>query len=102
LSQDYIKAIDTYKKHKKFDYDKFGENNNIHIDDKNDRFDARLYMQKYYYNKAKEICPNDDERLNIILDMCYLYKNNKQFCWDCIGDLICKRLEELNSDTNNE
>ena len=59
-------------------------------------------MQQYYYNAAKEICPNDDERLNIILDMCYSYKNNKQFCWDCIGDLICKRLEELNNDTDIE
>ena len=29
--------------------------------------------------KAKEICPNDDERMNIILDMTYGYKGNRQF-----------------------
>lgn len=102
LSKDYAKAIDSYKKRKKNDNDNFGETNQIYIDDKNEKVGNRAYMQQYYYNAAKEICPNDDERLNIILDMCYSYKNNKQFCWDCIGDLICKRLEELNNDTNIE
>ena len=102
LSQEYIKTIDAYKKRKKNDNDSFADTTHIYIDDKNDKVDGRVYMQQYFYNAAKEICPNDDERLNIILDMCYSYKNNKQFCWDCVGDLICKRLEELKSDTNIE
>ena len=37
----------------------------------------------------------DEERLNIVLDMCYGCKNNRQFCWDVVGDLIIRRLEEL-------
>ncbi len=56
----------------------------------------RLHMQKTFSHKAMEICPNDEERLNIILDMCYASKGNRQFCWDCIGHLIIRRLEELN------
>ena len=48
-----------------------------------------------FNQEAKEICPNDEERLNIILDITYGYKGNKQFCWDCIGENIIKRLEEL-------
>ena len=95
LSQEYINAIAYYKRRKTL-------NGMFELNDKEQKMDARIYMQQHYYNTAKEICPNDDERLNIILDMCYSYKNNKQFCWDCIGDLICKRLEELNNDTNNE
>ena len=102
LCEDYKKAIDAYKKRKKNDNDKFADANQIYTDDKNDKVDSRVYLQQYYCNAAKEICPNDDERLNIILDMCYSYNNNKQFCWDCVGDLICKRLEELNNDTNIE
>lgn len=58
----------------------------------------REYIKIFFRSKAKEICPNDDERLNIVLDMCYGCKNNRQFCWDCIGDLIVKRLEEMNDD----
>ena len=57
----------------------------------------RGYVFRYLLNKekSKEICPNDDERMNIILDITYGYKGNRQFCWDCIGELIIKRLEEM-------
>ena len=76
------------------------DNDNNLNDNKDDLVSKREHMKQYYKEMAKEICPNDDERLNIILDMCYGYKNNKQFCWDCVGDLIIKRLEELESDNN--
>ena len=52
-------------------------------------------MVEMFKKKAEEICPNDDERMNIILDITYGYKGNRQFCWDCIGELIIKRLEEM-------
>lgn len=93
LSQLYIQAVAIYKNKKL--KDEYSPIETIYLEDENDKINARLSMRNYFYNKAKEICPDDDERLNIILDMCYGYKNNKQFCWDCIGDLICKRLEEL-------
>ncbi len=35
--------------------------------------------------------------MNIILDITYGYKN-RQFCWDCIGDLLIKRLEEMENE----
>ena len=60
-----------------------------------EREEKRTMMREWFYNKAKEVCPNDDERLNILLDLCYEYKNNKQFFWDCVGDLMIKRLEEM-------
>lgn len=47
---------------------------------------------------AIELCPNDEERMNIILDITYGYKGNRQFCWDCIGDLLIKRLEEMENE----
>ena len=33
--------------------------------------------------------------MNIILDITYGYKGNRQFCWDCIGELIVNRLEQM-------
>ena len=57
--------------------------------------ESRKYLCSSIKEKAKEICPNEDERMNIILDMTYGYKGNRQFCWDCIGELIIKRLEEM-------
>ncbi|PNX47281.1 MAG: hypothetical protein BV457_05985 [Thermoplasmata archaeon M9B1D] len=90
LLKEYVKKISDYKTNK-IRSDKNDE----------DRKVQRFSMKKYFYNKAKEICPDDNERLNIVLDLCYGYKNNKQFCYDTIGDLIIKRLEELKN-ANNE
>lgn len=65
--------------------------------DKGETNKSRHYLYRKFNQDAKDICPDDEERLNIILDIAYGYKGNKQFCWDTIGELICKRLEELNS-----
>ena len=65
--------------------------------DKGESNKNRYHLYRKFNNDAKELCPNDDERMNIILDIIYSYGGNKQFCWDTIGDLICKRLEEMNT-----
>ena len=83
LEQEYRECVREYKTQKHFDK---GESN------KN-----RKFLYKKFHEEAMNICPNDDERLNIILDITYGYNGNKQFCWDTIGDLICKRLEEMNT-----
>lgn len=97
LSQEYVSYVAAYKKKKN---NNTNDNDNSFNETKDDILSKREGMKEYYYNAAKEICPNDDERLNIMLDMCYGYKNNKQFFWDCVGDLVLKRLEEMESDNN--
>lgn len=94
LMELYIQKIREYKSNKS----KKKKSNNS---DKEDKSNNRGYIKKTFKKIAKDICPNDDERLNIILDMCYGCNNNRQFCWDVIGDLIIKRLEELKNDTIN-
>ena len=45
----------------------------------------------YFKERAKEICPNDDERINILLELCYgdnNVKSNKEFCWMIVVDLL--------------
>lgn len=81
LESYYCECIKEYKSKKHFD--------------KGDSNKNRHFLYKTFNQKAKEICPNDEERMNIILDITYGYKGNKQFCWDTIGDLICNRLEEM-------
>jgi hypothetical protein len=83
LEQEYCECVREYKTQKHFDKEGSGK----------DRFS----LYKRFNQQAKELCPDDDERLNIILDITYGYKGNKQFCWDTIGDLICKRLEEMDT-----
>ena len=96
LEQYYCECIKEYKK--KQGKEKGIQLNRTDIFDKQDEFDKyyqRASMVEMFKKKAEEICPNDDERMNIILDMTYGYKGNRQFCWDCIGELIIKRLEEM-------
>lgn len=83
LEKYYCECIREYNNQKHFDK---GESN------KN-----RYSLYKKFNQQAKDICPNDEERMNIILDITYKEKGNKQFCWDAIGDLICKRLEKMNA-----
>lgn len=85
LEQYYCECIHQYKL-KKDKQDEF------------EKYHQRKNMIKLFKNKAIEICPNDDERINIILDITYGYKGNRQFCWDCIGELIISRLEEMESE----
>lgn len=94
LMELYIQKIREYKSNKS----KKKKSNNS---DKEDKSNNRGYIRKTFKKMAKDICPNDDERLNIVLDMCYGCNNNRQFCWDVIGDLIIKRLEELKNDATN-
>lgn len=63
--------------------------------DKEDSNSSRKFLCDKFKNEAKTICPNDYERMNIILDITYGYKGNRQFCWDCIGELIVNRLEQM-------
>jgi len=63
--------------------------------DKFETYHNRSAMASRYRKRAELICPDEDERLNIVLDMMYRDKCNKQFCWDCVGALISKRLKEL-------
>ena len=83
LEQYYCECLREYKKQKH--YDKGDSNRN------------RYFLHTKFNQKAKEICPDDEERLNIILDITYSGKGNRQFCWDCIGETIVKRLEEQNT-----
>lgn len=80
LEKEYCECVRQYKQKKIFD--------------KGEKKKMREFLYHKFNSLAREICPNDNERLNIILDIAYAQGGNKQFCWDTIGELIYKRLEE--------
>ena len=63
--------------------------------DKENAVNNRNELKKWARKEAAKICPDNKLRLNIILDMCYGQKNNKQFCWDTVGRLIIEHLKEV-------
>lgn len=57
-------------------------------------------LKSYFRKQCQDICRDNDELLNIVLDLCYSNKRSKQFCWDVVGDLIIERLKEIKKDDN--
>lgn len=74
----------------------FSKNNNVSKLSKDESRERREALKLEYKNKVEEVCLNKEQRLDIILDMCYTNKNSKQFCWDVCSELIIERLEILN------
>lgn len=76
----------------------FKTNSSKAINDKETAINNRNELRKWIKKEAKKICPDNKLRLNIILDLCYGQKNNKQFCWDTVGELIVEHLKEIEID----
>jgi hypothetical protein len=53
------------------------------------------FVENYIIDRAKEMCSNDDERWNIILDMCNEVKDieQKDYCWIILVDILTRREE---------
>lgn len=84
--QDYQREIDNYMKRKrteKIDSDSY--------DNERDRF------VQSFKRRCEEICSNEEELCNIVLDICYQSEKSKQFAWDVCGDVILKNLLRNNS-----
>lgn len=61
-----------------------------------DRISKREMLIENFKRKASEICVNQDELCNIIIDMVYSSNNSKQFAWDVVGEQIIENLLNKN------
>ena len=87
LSKDYQSAINNLTRNGKrlsFELES--------LEKQHQSFTSRYNLKAIFKSKAKEICPNDEERMDTILTLAYSDQCSKQFCWDMIGDLIVERL----------
>lgn len=90
----------------KAEYKKIKEIYNDYLDDigqfmqkaKTQKIDEyELWMQRevsrqFFQSECENICPNEDELCDIILDMVYKTEKSKQFAWDIVGDVMVKNL----------
>ena len=49
-----------------------------------------------FKSKCEEICPNEKELCDIIVDLCYSSSKSKQFAWDICGEVIIDNLLDKN------
>lgn len=56
----------------------------------------RNMMLMKFKSKCEEICPNEKELCDIIVDLCYSSSKSKQFAWDICGEVIIDNLLDKN------
>lgn len=58
---------------------------------------GRKILKESFKIKANEICPNEEELCNIVVELCYRDNKSKQFAWDICGDRIILNLLQKNN-----
>lgn len=56
----------------------------------------RNMMLLKFKSKCEEICSNEKELCDIVIDLCYSSSKSKQFAWDICGEVIIENLLEKN------
>ena len=64
--------------------------------DKWDSASELIAMNEDFRKECSEICPNQDELCNIILDICYTRSSTKKFAWGMCADVIIHNLLSKN------
>lgn len=61
----------------------------------------RNMMLLKFKAKCEEICSNEKELCDIVIDLCYSSSKSKQFVWDICGEVIIENLLEKNDNIIN-
>ena len=61
----------------------------------------RNMMLLKFKAKCEEICSNEKELCDIVIDLCYSSSKSKQFAWDICGEVIIENLLEKNGNIIN-
>lgn len=61
----------------------------------------RNMMLLKFKEKCEEICSNEKELCDIVIDLCYSSSKSKQFAWDICGEVIIENLLEKNDNIIN-
>ena len=64
--------------------------------DKEDVQLERIVKLENFKKECLQICPNEKELCDILIDLCYSTSKSKQFVWDICGDIIIEHLLEVN------
>lgn len=95
--QDYMEIKGLYAKYKK-EMDSFHQNARAYgLPDSGVEY-TKDDMQERFRMLALQICPNELELCDILVDLCYNTENSKQFVWDIAGDIIIENLLNRNGD----
>lgn len=95
LRGDFIKISDIYRRYQQ----KLTDLNNKQKSEKTDSYDStreKKILIDWFRRECEQICPNENELCDIVLDICYGREKSKQFAWDICGNVIVRNLLKRN------
>ena len=60
------------------------------------RYAQKVMINREFQERTQEVCSNEYDLTDIIIDVCYKKDWSKQFVWDTVGDIMIKNLLEKN------
>ena len=96
-SSRYYEILDLYKLYKK----KLGELgkkcNSEYYSDTKECMDDKEQILNYFTEQCAAVCPNQQELCDILVDMCYPGRSDKEVVWNVCGETIIQNLLKKNN-----
>lgn len=89
IYKNYINQLNAYKSNSSYDFKSSS-------DEDWKRLEAYMMFADKFRIECEQICTNEDELCDIVLDLCYQKSSTKQFAWDVCGDKIIENLLRKN------
>jgi hypothetical protein len=107
FDKEILKSNEKYDKHAYEEIEKlykeyirqqkqFGQTSRYKLTKEEKHNQRQLFIDNFKI-KAEEICPNQECLCNIVIDITYKSKNNRQFAWDICGEQIIENLLNKNN-----
>ena len=95
-SRQNYKDIEALYQQYRHEVDDFHQSQNLQLYDNSEReYQHALFLSRFK-RYASEVCSNQDELCDIVLDLCYQKEGSKQFAWDVSGSTIIRNLLKRN------
>lgn len=93
--QDYYSILDLYDDYQR-DIDRYMQNFRLYGVEENPIASSREMLVRKFKMLALQICENEQELCDIVIDICYKSEKSKQFAWDVSGNVIIENLLKRN------
>lgn len=91
----YDKIVELLKEYKAKQRDYFQTNKNVLKAE--EKTEKRKIFTNNFKEKAEKICPNSEDLCNIVIDLTYNSKTNRQFAWDVCNEQIINNILTRNN-----
>ena len=93
----YHEVLDLFKWYKKKISDLTKKHNSQYYDDAEDHMENKEQVVNYFAEQCATVCPNQHELCDILIDICYSGRSDKEIVWTVCGETIINNLLKKNN-----